>query len=42
MEERIRGIAAGLGLKGIGDAPGFQYLRTGPFDLVQQLSPEFV
>jgi hypothetical protein len=34
VEQRIRGIAAGLGLKSVEDAPGFQYLRTGPFDLV--------
>jgi hypothetical protein len=35
VEERIRGIAAGLGLSGVEDAPGFHYLRAGPFDLVK-------
>jgi len=34
IEERIRGIAKGLGLHSVEDAPGFHYLRTGPFDLV--------
>ena len=34
LEQRLRGIAKGLGLKGVEDAPGFHYLRTGPFDLV--------
>lgn len=34
LEQRLRGIAKGLGLKGAEDAPGFHYLRTGPFDLV--------
>jgi hypothetical protein len=33
LEQRLRGIAKGLGLKGVEDAPGFHYLRTGPFDL---------
>jgi hypothetical protein len=35
VEQRIREIAKGLGLTGDEDAPGFNYLRTGPFDLVQ-------
>jgi hypothetical protein len=35
VEERLRGLAKGLGLKGVEDAPGFHYLRTGPFDLVR-------
>jgi hypothetical protein len=35
VEDRIRGIAAGLGLNSVEDAPGFHYLRAGPFDLVQ-------
>lgn len=35
MEQRIRDIARGLGLTGIESAPGFNYLRTGPFDLVR-------
>src|SRR5271165_6362941 len=34
LEQRLRGISKGLGLKGAEDAPGFHYLRTGPFDLV--------
>jgi hypothetical protein len=34
LEERIRGIAKGLGVSCAEDAPGFHYLRTGPFDLV--------
>ena len=34
LEQRVRGIAKGLGLKSAKDAPGFHYLRTGPFDLV--------
>jgi hypothetical protein len=34
VEDRIRGIATGLGLQDIDDAPGFHYLRAGPFDLV--------
>src|SRR5579871_1870687 len=33
VEDRIRGIATGLGLKRVEDAPGFHYVRTGPFDL---------
>jgi hypothetical protein len=35
VEERIRGLAAGLGLTKFLDAPGFQYVRTGPFELVE-------
>ena len=35
VEERIRGIAVGLGLNSVEDAPGFHYLRAGPFDLVE-------
>jgi hypothetical protein len=35
IEQRIREIAKGMGLTGSEDAPGFNYLRTGPFDLVQ-------
>jgi RecA-family ATPase len=52
VEERIRGIAAGLGLNNVEDAPGFHYLRAGPFDLVkfesrlgeifEQYQPSFV
>jgi hypothetical protein len=34
LEERIRGVARGLGLTGAEDVPGFHYLRSGPFDLV--------
>lgn len=34
VEERIRGLAAGLGLKSSQGAPEFHYVRTGPFDLV--------
>jgi hypothetical protein len=34
VEERVRGLAKGSGLKGVEDAPGFHYLRTGPFNLV--------
>ena len=34
LEERVRGLAKGLALTGVADAPGFHYLRTGPFDLV--------
>jgi AAA domain len=34
LEERLRGLAKGLELRGVEDAPGFHYLRTGPFDLV--------
>jgi hypothetical protein len=34
VEERLRGLSKGLGLKGTADVPGFHYLRTGPFDLV--------
>jgi hypothetical protein len=34
VEERIRGIAKGLGLRTAKDAPGFHYLRSGPFALV--------
>ena len=35
VDERIRGIATGLGLSSVEDASGFQYLRTGPFSLVK-------
>jgi hypothetical protein len=35
VEQRIREIAKGMELTGAEDAPGFNYLRTGPFDLVQ-------
>lgn len=35
LEERICGIAKGMGLKAKEDAQGFHYLRTGPFDLVK-------
>lgn len=38
LEERVRGLAKGLGLKGVEDAPGFRYLRSGPFDLVSMES----
>jgi hypothetical protein len=52
VEERLRGLVKGLGLNGVEDAPGFHYLRTGPFDLVsmeatlarifQRYKPDFV
>jgi hypothetical protein len=35
LEDRLRGLAKGFGLKGAEDVPGFNYLRTGPFDLVR-------
>ena len=38
LEERLRGLAKGLGLRGTESAPGFHYLRTGPFDLVKMQS----
>jgi hypothetical protein len=34
LEERVRGLAKGLGLGDAKAAEGFRYLRTGPFDLV--------
>lgn len=38
VEERLCGLAKGLGLRGTEDVPGFQYIRTGPFDLVNMES----
>jgi hypothetical protein len=33
VEHRVQSVAKGLGLKTVEHAPGFHYLRTGPFDL---------
>jgi hypothetical protein len=38
VEDRIRGLAKGLGLNSVKDVPGFHYLRSGPFDLVNMES----
>jgi hypothetical protein len=35
IEERIRCLANGLGIKDWEEASGFRYVRTGPFDLVK-------
>jgi hypothetical protein len=36
VEQRIRGIAKGLGLDPNADQPGFHYICPGPFDLVRE------
>jgi hypothetical protein len=36
IEDRLRGLAKGLGLKRFEDVPGFSYIRTGPFNLVKE------
>lgn len=36
VEERIRGLATGLAIDKADGVPGFHYLRTGPFDLVNE------
>jgi hypothetical protein len=36
VEERIRGLARGLGLDPDTDQPGFHYICPGPFDLVRE------
>ncbi len=36
LEERIRGIAKGLGLAALNDAPGFRYIAKGPMALLAE------
>jgi hypothetical protein len=36
VEERIRGIAKGLGLSSASDAPGFHYVAKGPMELLRE------